>query len=69
MPRALEPGDSVEWETSQGPTTGKVGARQTTRTKIKGHEVAASKVNPQLIVQSDKSGKRAAHKEDALKRK
>lgn len=62
-----KPGDEVSWETSQGETHGKVVRKQTSRTKIKGHEVAASKDDPQYIVESDKSGARAAHKPEALK--
>jgi hypothetical protein len=38
-------------------------------TKIKGHKVAASKDAPQYPVESEKSGERAAHKPEALKRK
>ena len=43
--------------------------KQTTPTKIKTHEVAASKENPQYIVESDKSGKRAAHKPQELRKR
>jgi Hypervirulence associated proteins TUDOR domain len=39
----------------------------TSPTKIKGHEVKASKDNPQYIVETDE-GKRAAHKAGALKK-
>jgi hypothetical protein len=59
-------GDKVTWETSQGKTKGKVVKKQTTPTKIKGHEVNASKSNPEYIVESEGSGKRAAHKPGAL---
>lgn len=69
MPKELKPGDPVEWSTSQGKTHGKVVARQTSPTEIKGHKAAASKSNPQYIVKSDKSGKKAAHKPAALKKK
>ncbi len=58
----LRPGDKVSWETSQGKTTGKVVKKQTSATRIKTHKVAASKDNPEYIVESEKSGKRAAHK-------
>jgi len=66
MARKLSKGDKVEWETSQGKTEGKVVKKQTTPTKIKGHEVKASKSDPQYIVESAKTGKRAAHKPGAL---
>jgi hypothetical protein len=66
--KSLKPGTEVRWNTSRGETTGKVVKRQTRATKIKTHKVAASKDNPEYIVKSDKSGKRAAHKRSALKR-
>ncbi len=63
----LRKGTKVEWETSQGKTQGKVVRKQTTPTKIKGHKVAASADDPQYIVESEKSGERAAHRPDALR--
>jgi hypothetical protein len=66
--KSLKPGTKVRWNTSQGETTGKVIKRQTSTTKIKTHKVSASKDNPEYIVKSDKSGKKAAHKRSALKR-
>lgn len=68
MTKNLKAGDKVSWETSQGKTEGKVLKKQTTDTKIKGHTVKASKDAPQVIVESAKSGKRAAHKPEALKK-
>jgi hypothetical protein len=67
MARSLKSGDKVKWNTSQGETAGKVVKKQTSPTKIKTHIVAASKDNPQYIVESEKSGKRAAHKPRELK--
>ncbi|HEY1709497.1 MAG TPA: DUF2945 domain-containing protein [Rhizomicrobium sp.] len=64
----LKRGDKVSWNTSQGRTTGHVVKKQTRTTKIKTHKVAASKANPEYIVESGKSGKRAAHKKRALKK-
>jgi hypothetical protein len=69
MAKELKNGDRVEWETSQGPTAGKVVAKQTSETRIKGHKVAASKEAPQYIVESEKTGAKAAHKPEALKKK
>jgi hypothetical protein len=60
--------DSVTWETSQGKTRGKVVKKQTTPTKIKDHEVKASKSNPEYIVESEKSDKRAASGPGGLSR-
>ncbi len=68
MGSSLKPGQDVSWNTSQGRTTGKVVKRTTTTSKIEGHKVAASKDNPEYIVESNKSGKRAAHKRSALKK-
>lgn len=61
-------GDNVEWKTSKGKTTGEVKKKLTSPTEIKGHHVAASKDNPEYLVKSDKTGKEAAHKPDALKK-
>jgi heme-binding NEAT domain protein len=62
----LKKGDTVTWDTSQGKTKGKVVKKQTTPTKIKGHDVKASRSNPEYIVESEKTGKRAAHRPDSL---
>lgn len=56
------------WDSSGGHSTGKVVKKLTSGTKIKGHKVAASKDNPEYLVESAKSGKRAAHKASALKK-
>jgi hypothetical protein len=69
MAQEFGKGDKVEWNTSQGRTHGTVEKKQTTDTMIKGHSVKASKDDPQYIVKSDKSGKKAAHKPEALDRK
>jgi hypothetical protein len=68
MVNNLKKGDKVEWNTSQGKTQGKVVKEQTSETHIKGHKVAASKDDQQYIVQSNKSGKQAAHKPGELKK-
>ena len=68
MGRALRPGEHVTWNTPQGKTHGHVVKKATKRSKIKTHTVAASDDNPEYIVESDKSGKRAAHKRSALKK-
>ena len=61
-------GYDVAWGTSQGETHGKVVKKQTAPTRIKGHKVAASQDEPQYIVESAKSGKRAAHRPQELRR-
>ena len=61
-------GDKVKWDHSQGTTTGKVIKKVTSDTRVKGHKVAASKDNPEYIVESAKTGARAAHKPSELKK-
>ena len=67
----LKKGDRVSWNASQGPIPSRIVRKQMSPTHIEAHKVAASKVaaskdNPEFIVQSDKSGKQAAHKAKAL---
>jgi hypothetical protein len=68
MTKTFKSGDKVKWDTSQGETHGTVQKKQTTPTKIKSHKVAASKSNPEYIVKSDKTGAKAAHKPDELRK-
>ncbi len=68
MVKSFSKGDKVQWNTSGGKTTGKVVEKLTEATDIDGHHVAASKEEPHYLVESDKSGKRAAHKPEALTR-
>lgn len=66
MTKTLRKGDKVSWDSSGGHSVGKVVRKVTSTTHIKGHKVAATNEYPQYIVESDESGKRAAHKPDAL---
>lgn len=68
MAEQFKNGDRVEWNTSQGKTTGKILKKLTSATDIKEHHIAASEDNPEYLVESDKTGKQAAHKPDALKK-
>lgn len=68
MAAKVKVGDKVEWGTSQGKTKGVVKKKVTSPMKIKGHEVKASKDNPQYLVESSKTGEKAAHKAEALKK-
>lgn len=65
----LKAGDKVAWNSSGGTATGKVVKKLTRPTKIKGHKVAASRENPEFLVESEKSGGRAAHKPSALRKR
>ena len=68
MAKELKPGDKVEWRYGRGKAVGRVVKKQTTPTQIKGHKVAASREHPEYIVESEKSGAKAAHKAEALKK-
>jgi hypothetical protein len=63
----LKAGDRVTWKSHGGTAEGKVVKTVTSRTQVKGHTVAASNDDPQLIVETDE-GKRAAHKPEALRK-
>lgn len=65
MTKTLKAGDKVSWSSHGGKATGKVVKKLTSPTRIKGHKVAASKDNPEYLVETDE-GKKAAHKSSAL---
>lgn len=65
---ALKKGDEVQWNTSRGKTHGKVTRKVTGEAKAGGHQAKASEANPEYEVRSDKSGRTAIHKPDALKK-
>lgn len=69
MADKFKAGDKVEWNTSQGTTTGTIRKKLTEETEIKGHTAKASKENPEYLVESDRSGKTAAHQPEALDKK
>lgn len=68
MSDKFRPGDAVEWNSHGGIAKGKVKKKLTSRTTIKGHQVAASEDNPEYMVETDTGGQ-AAHKPEALKKK
>jgi hypothetical protein len=57
----------VEWDTPRE-NHRRVKKKLISRKKIKAHVATASKNNPEQLVESDKSGRRAAHKPSALRR-
>ena len=65
MAKELTKGDKVGWDSSGGHSTGKVVKKLTSPMTIKGHQVAASKDNPEYLVETSE-GKRAAHKPGSL---
>ncbi|MES2861877.1 MAG: DUF2945 domain-containing protein [Pseudomonadota bacterium] len=66
--KTFKAGDKVKWDHSQGTTEGKVVKKLTSPTKIKTHEVAASNDNPEYLVESGKTGAKAAHKPSELRK-
>ena len=61
-------GDRVSWGTSQGRTQGKVVERRTSDFQHDGQQFRASEDEPAYLVESEKTGARAAHKGSALRR-
>lgn len=66
--KTFKAGDKVKWDHSQGTTTGKVVKKLTKPTTIKNHKVAASPDNPEYLVESGKTGARAAHQPTELRK-
>jgi hypothetical protein len=67
MAKQLKTGDRVAWRSSGVGSVRRVERKLTSPGKIKGHEIAPSKDNPEFLVRSEKSGKIAAHKPSALR--
>ena len=65
MAKAPKSVDAVSWKSHGGAAHGHIVKKVIEPTRIKGHKVAASKDNPQFIVETNE-GKRAAHKAVAL---
>eukprot|EP00611_Tribonema_gayanum_P018235 TRINITY_DN3130_c0_g1_i3.p2 TRINITY_DN3130_c0_g1~~TRINITY_DN3130_c0_g1_i3.p2 ORF type:complete len:119 (+),score=26.70 TRINITY_DN3130_c0_g1_i3:239-595(+) len=64
--REVNPGDHVAWSTSNGQTQGEAVDIITEDTKIKRFTAKASEENPKVLVKSDKTGAKAAHKPESL---
>jgi hypothetical protein len=70
----MRKGDRVAWNTPQGETEGKVIDKLTLPARVgnpgqKGTRVNASADDPRYLVESERSGKLAAHKPDALRKR
>ena len=63
---SIRVGSKVTWNTSQGKTNGKVVERKTKDFTLDGQHFTASESEPKFIVESAKTGARAAHAESAL---
>ena len=62
----LKKGDHVSWKSHGGEAEGEVEKRITSETDAGGRHVKASKDDPQYLVKSEKSGREAVHRPDAL---
>ena len=62
----MRKGDRVSWNTSQGRTHGRIVERRTKDFEFDGQHFTASADEPSFIVESEKTGARAAHKGSAL---
>jgi Hypervirulence associated proteins TUDOR domain len=65
---AITKGDTVHWNTSQGKTEGKALERKTREFTFDGQKFNASEEEPFWIVESTKTGAKAAHKQSTLER-
>ncbi len=63
---AISKGDEVSWNTSQGRTHGTTVEKRTKQFTFGGQTFKASQDEPYWIVESAKTGARAAHKESSL---
>ena len=68
MPKDLSKGDRVSWNTSQGRTRGKIVERRTKDFEFDGQTFTASPDDPAFLVESEKTGAKAAHKGGALRK-
>ncbi|HEY9825320.1 MAG TPA: DUF2945 domain-containing protein [Stenomitos sp.] len=60
--------DHVEWDSSGGTSRGVIKQVITEPTDFKNHHFIASKEKPEYLVESEKSGKQAIHKPEALRK-
>lgn len=64
----ISKGDRVSWGTSQGRTQGKALEKRTSVFQHDKQKFNASEDDPYWIVESEKSGSRAAHQESSLRK-
>ena len=67
MAKTPSVGDSVTWNTSQGETSGKVVEKKTKDFQLAKQKFTASEDEPKYVVESEKTGARAAHAPSALR--
>ena len=64
---AMKVGDKVSWDTPQGRTRGTIVERKTKDFQLDGRQWRASTDEPKFVVESEKTGARAAHEASALR--
>ncbi len=64
--QAFYKGDTVEWSSGQGASTGTVQKRVTESTEVDGSSVKASSDDPRYLVENDNTGNVTGHKPEAL---
>ena len=65
---AYRSGDEVSWNTSQGRAHGTVREKRTSEFRFDGQGFTPTDDDPYYIVESEKTGAKAAHKESALRK-
>ena len=66
---AYSTGDAVSWNTSQGTTHGTVQEKRTSDFQFEGQQFRPTDDDPYYVVESAKTGAKAAHKESALRKR
>lgn len=66
---AYSAGDEVSWNTSQGTTHGRVTEKRTSDFQFEGQTFRPTDDDPYYLVESDRTGAKAAHKESALRKR
>ncbi|MEV0848172.1 DUF2945 domain-containing protein [Streptomyces sp. NPDC049954] len=67
--RAPRKGEHVEWKSHGGTAEGTVEKKITRSTEAAGRHVKASEEDPQYEVRSEKSGGKAVHRPESLRKK
>lgn len=65
---SITKGDTVHWNTSQGKTVGKAVEKKSKEFQHDGQTFKASADDPYWVVESDKTGATAAHKQSTLEK-
>ena len=66
MAQEFKPGDRVRWDAGNQSSVGTIEAKLTSDTHAGGRQVRASEEEPQYLVRSEKTGRTAVHRPDAI---